>query len=94
MAWESVVARLEYRGRALHAITLSPIVLNAIGEGQPDTHDPHANNEFLDTRGLPAVAAGAKARYILERLAALSAPFGTSIEVTGETARISLGNGP
>jgi poly-gamma-glutamate synthesis protein (capsule biosynthesis protein) len=94
MAWESVVARLEYRGTALHAITLSPIVLNAIGEGQPDTHDPHANDEFLDTRGLPSVAAGAKARYILERLAGLSAPFGTSIEVTGETARVSLGNGP
>jgi poly-gamma-glutamate capsule biosynthesis protein CapA/YwtB (metallophosphatase superfamily) len=94
MAWESVVARLEYRGKALRAITLSPIVLNAIGEGQPDMHDPHANNEFLDTRGLPAVAAGAKARYILERLAALSAPFGTSIEVTGETARISLDNEP
>jgi len=94
MAWESVVARLEYRGKALHALTLSPIVLNAIGEGQPDAHDPHANNEFLDTRGLPSVAVGAKARYILERLAALSAPFGTSIEVTGETARIRLGNGP
>jgi poly-gamma-glutamate capsule biosynthesis protein CapA/YwtB (metallophosphatase superfamily) len=94
MAWESVVARLEYRGKALRAITLSPIVLNAIGEGQPDMQDPHANNEFLDTRGLPSVAAGAKARYILERLAALSAPFGTSIEVTGETARISLGNDP
>jgi poly-gamma-glutamate capsule biosynthesis protein CapA/YwtB (metallophosphatase superfamily) len=94
MAWESVVARLEYRGKALRAITLSPIVLNAIGEGQPDTHDPHANNEFLDTRGLPSVVAGAKARYILERLAALSAPFGTSIEVTGDTARISLGNDP
>jgi poly-gamma-glutamate synthesis protein (capsule biosynthesis protein) len=91
MAWESVVARLEYRGKALRAITFSPIVLNAIGEGQPDTHDPHANNGFLDTRGLPSVATGAKARYILERLAALSAPFGTSIEVTGETGRISLG---
>lgn len=94
MAWESVVARLEYRGRELRAITLSPIVLNAIGDGQPDMHDPHANNEFLDTRGLPSAAAGAKARYILERLAALSAPFGTSIEVSGETARINLGNGP
>jgi poly-gamma-glutamate capsule biosynthesis protein CapA/YwtB (metallophosphatase superfamily) len=94
MAWESVVARLEYRGKALRAITLSPIVLNAIGEGQPDMHDPRANNEFLDTRGLPSVAAGAKARYILERLAALSAPFGTSMEVTGDTARISLGNKP
>jgi poly-gamma-glutamate synthesis protein (capsule biosynthesis protein) len=94
MAWESVVARLEYRGNALRAITLSPIVLNAIGEGQPDMHDPRANNEFLDTRGLPSVAAGARARYILERMAALSAPFGTSIEVTGDTARISLGNKP
>ena len=94
MAWESVVARLEYRGKALRAITFSPIVLNAIGEGQPDAHDPHANNVFLDTRGLPSVAAGATARYILERLAALSAPFGTSIEVTGETARISLGTDP
>jgi poly-gamma-glutamate synthesis protein (capsule biosynthesis protein) len=94
MAWESVVARLEYRGKALRAITLSPIVLNAVGDGQPDMHDPRANNEFLDTRGLPSIAAGAKARYILERLAALSAPFGTSIEVTGDTARISLGNEP
>jgi poly-gamma-glutamate capsule biosynthesis protein CapA/YwtB (metallophosphatase superfamily) len=94
MVWESVVARLEYRGKALRAITLSPIILNAVGEGQPDAHDPHANNEFLDTRGLPSIAAGAKAHYILERLTALSAPFGTSIEVTGETARISLGNDP
>jgi poly-gamma-glutamate capsule biosynthesis protein CapA/YwtB (metallophosphatase superfamily) len=94
MAWESVVARLEYHGKELRAITLTPIVLNTIGEGQPDTHDPHANNEFLHTRGLPAVAAGAKAHYILERLAALSAPFGTSIEITGEIARIRLGNGP
>jgi hypothetical protein len=94
MAWESVVARLEYHGKALHAITFSPIILNAIGEGQPDAHDPHTNNEFLDTRGLPSVATGAKARYILERLVALSAPFGTSIEVTGEIARISLGNDP
>lgn len=94
VAWESVVARLEYRGKALHAISLSPIVLNAIGNGQPDMRDPHANNEFLDTRGLPSIAVGAKARYILERLAALSAPFGTSIEVSGENAQISLGNDP
>jgi poly-gamma-glutamate capsule biosynthesis protein CapA/YwtB (metallophosphatase superfamily) len=93
MAWESVVARLEYRDKVLRAITLVPIVLNPIGEGQADTHDPHADNEFLHTRGLPAAASGAKARYILERLAALSAPFGTTIEVAGETARIDLANG-
>lgn len=90
MAWESVVARLEYRDKALRAITLSPIVLNPIGEGQPDVHDPHADNDFLHTRGLPAPAVAARAHYILERLAALSAPFGTAIEVTGDTGRINL----
>jgi len=94
MAWESVVARLEYRDGVLRAITFSPIVLNVIGDGQPDVHDPHANNAFLDTRGLPSAATGAKAGYILARLAALSEPFGTRLEITGDSARISLASGP
>jgi poly-gamma-glutamate capsule biosynthesis protein CapA/YwtB (metallophosphatase superfamily) len=83
IAWESVVARVEFRGKALRAIHFFPIVLNTIGDGQPDVHDPYANNEFLDTRGLPSAATGAKATYILERLAALSRPFGTRIAVSG-----------
>src|SRR6185437_73571 len=35
IAWESVVARVEFRGRTLQGITLLPIALNSIGEGQP-----------------------------------------------------------
>jgi hypothetical protein len=39
---------------------------------------------------LPTPAAGARAGYILERLAELSKPFGTKIEVKGDTAEIKL----
>ena len=45
---------------------------------------------FLDTRGLPKPATGEQARYILERLAESSRPFGTLVEVKGETAEINL----
>jgi hypothetical protein len=61
-----------------------------VGEGQPDAHNPYANNQFLDTRGLPSPATGARAGYILERLADLSKPFGTTIEIKGDTAEIKL----
>ncbi|HEY4214838.1 MAG TPA: CapA family protein [Steroidobacteraceae bacterium] len=90
IAWESVVAHLQFQGVALQSITLTPLILNRIGRGQPDVHDPHTNNEFLDTRGLPARASGAQATYILDRLAQLSAPLGTKVQVDGETARIDL----
>jgi len=85
------VARLEFRGKTLQAITLWPIVLNPIGDGQPDAHDPYANNAFLHTRGLPSAATGARASYIISRLARLSAPFGTRVEASGEAGRIVLG---
>jgi poly-gamma-glutamate synthesis protein (capsule biosynthesis protein) len=88
--FESVVAHLEYQGRVLQSISVRPVVLNVLGEGQPDVHDPRAANQFLFTRGLPAPAAGAQAGYILERLADFSKPFGTSLEVAGETARIRI----
>jgi poly-gamma-glutamate capsule biosynthesis protein CapA/YwtB (metallophosphatase superfamily) len=90
LAWESVVADLEFQGKRLRSITLRPIELNNIGDGQPDVHNPFASNEFLHTRGLPSLASGAKATYILERLADLSKPFGTKIVLKGETAQIAL----
>jgi poly-gamma-glutamate capsule biosynthesis protein CapA/YwtB (metallophosphatase superfamily) len=89
IAWESVIATLAYEGNRLQSITLTPLSLNAIGAGQPDVHDPYANNEFLDTRGLPSRATGAKARYILERVARLSTPFGTRLELKGDRALVS-----
>jgi poly-gamma-glutamate capsule biosynthesis protein CapA/YwtB (metallophosphatase superfamily) len=97
MAWESVVASIQFtspgaaRGAndgAVKSIALRPVVLNTIGDGQPDVHNPYASNEFLHTRGLPAPATGARAGYILQRVANASKPFGTTIEIKGETASV------
>jgi hypothetical protein len=65
-------------------------VLNNIGEGQPEVHNEYASNQFLHTRGLPAPATGARAGYILQRLADASKPFGTMMEITGETATVTV----
>jgi poly-gamma-glutamate capsule biosynthesis protein CapA/YwtB (metallophosphatase superfamily) len=94
MSWESVVATVEFQGpsqaKSLNSISLRPIALNVIGEGQPDVHSEYTNNQFLDTRGLPASATGSRAGYILQRLADESKPFGTRVEIKGETAEIKL----
>ena len=88
--FQSVVAHLEYQGKTLRAIAVRPIVMNVLGEGQPDVQDPRATNQFLFTRGLPAPATGAEAGYILERLAEASRSFGTQMMIKGETAEIGL----
>jgi poly-gamma-glutamate capsule biosynthesis protein CapA/YwtB (metallophosphatase superfamily) len=90
MSWESVVAYVEFEGKNLKSISLRPIALNVVGEGQPDIHNEYTNNQFLDTRGLPAPATGSRAGYILQRLADASKPFGTRVEVNGETGEIKL----
>jgi poly-gamma-glutamate capsule biosynthesis protein CapA/YwtB (metallophosphatase superfamily) len=90
MSWESAVAYLRFDGRHLVSISIRPIVMNNLGEGQPDVHNEYASNPFLYTRGLPSPATGARARYILERLADLSKPFGTRLDIKGETAEIQL----
>jgi poly-gamma-glutamate synthesis protein (capsule biosynthesis protein) len=91
--WESVVAYVDFQGKNLQSIRFRPIAMNKIGKGQADTQDEHTNNLFLQTRGLPAPATGEQAHYILERLAGLSRPFGTTIEVKGDTAEIKLKGG-
>jgi len=91
--WESVVAYLQYQGEKLQSISFRPVFQNKIGKGDADVHNGHTNNQFLDTRGLPTPATGERARYILERLAASSRPFGTTVEVKGETAEIGLKGG-
>ncbi len=90
MNWESAVAYVEFKGKELRSISLRPIALNNLGEGQPDVHSEYTNNEFLDTRGLPAPATGAKAGYILERLADASKPFGTAMAIREDSAGIVL----
>jgi poly-gamma-glutamate capsule biosynthesis protein CapA/YwtB (metallophosphatase superfamily) len=90
MNWESAVAYLQFQGKKLQSISFRPIVLNYVGEGQPDIHNEYANNQFLDTRGLPSPVTGARAGYILQRLADASRPFGTTVEIKGDTAEIKL----
>jgi poly-gamma-glutamate capsule biosynthesis protein CapA/YwtB (metallophosphatase superfamily) len=90
IVWESVVAYVDFLGKNLQSIQFRPIAMNKIGQGQPDTQDEHTNNLFLQTRGLPAPVTGDQAHYILERLADLSRPFGTTIEVNGDRAEIKL----
>src|SRR6266849_1904544 len=90
MAWESVVATVQFQMRSLASISFRPVVLNNIGEGQPDVHNEYASNQFLHTRGLPAPATRARAGYILQRLADASKPFGTMMEIRGETATVTV----
>jgi poly-gamma-glutamate synthesis protein (capsule biosynthesis protein) len=90
MAWESVVATVGFRARSLASISFRPVVMNTIGDGQPDVHNEYATNEFLVTRGLPAPATGARAGYILQRLADASKPFGTQMAISGDTATITI----
>src|SRR6266481_8636726 len=81
---------VQFQGRNLQSISFRPIALNNVGEGQPDIHNQYTNNQFLDTRGLPSPAMGARAGYILQRLADASKPFGTKFEIKGDTAQIKL----
>jgi poly-gamma-glutamate synthesis protein (capsule biosynthesis protein) len=90
MSWESLVATVRVEGKAVKSISLRPVVLNPIGDGQPDVHNPYTSNEFLHTRGLPTAATGARAGYILERVAAASKPFATRIDVTGDRGTIAV----
>src|ERR1051326_7787710 len=88
--WESVVAHVDFRGKDLQSITFQPIAMNKIGQGQPDLHNEHTNNLFLQTRGLPKPVTGDQAGYILQRLAVSSRPFGTTVVVKGDAAAINL----
>ena len=90
MNWESAVAYVQFQGKNLQSISFRPIALNNVGDGQPDIHNEYTNNQFLDTRGLPSPVTGARAGYILQRLADASKPFGTTVEVKGDTAEIKL----
>jgi hypothetical protein len=75
---------------SLKSIKFRPIAVNKIGESQADTPDTRTNNLLLQTSGLPRVATGEQAYAILQRLADLSRPFGTNVEIIGEIAEVKL----
>jgi len=72
--WESAVALLRWKSGRLAAIELHPITLG-FGLARAE-------------RGRPRLAAPAAAQRILERLARLSQPFGTRIDVTGGVGNV------
>jgi hypothetical protein len=72
--YESIVAVSEYRHGELSEVVLHPIELD-LGARMAD-------------RGIPHAATGATAHRILDRLAELSKPFGTQIEIDGDTGII------
>ena len=80
-AWESVVATLSVGEDGVHEAVFTPVVLD---EGVADEF-------FLEMRGYPEVAEGEAGAAILERLAAMSAAYGTALEVDGGTARWRAG---
>jgi poly-gamma-glutamate synthesis protein (capsule biosynthesis protein) len=90
MNWESAIASVQFEGKNLKSILMRPIALNNIGEGQPDVHSEYTNNQFLQTRGLPTPVTGKRAGFILQRIADASKPFGTVMEIKGDTAEIKL----
>lgn len=92
--WESVVAYVDFEGDKLRAVRFQPIAMNKVGKGLPNPHDQNDVNQYHRTRGLPRPATGDQARYLLERLAELSKPFGTTVQIKGGTAEIELQSAP
>jgi poly-gamma-glutamate capsule biosynthesis protein CapA/YwtB (metallophosphatase superfamily) len=84
--WESVVAYVDFEGTTLKSIKFRPIAVNKIDQSQADTRGTRTNIPS----GLPKVATGEQAYTILQRLADLSRPFGTNVEIDGEVAAVKL----
>lgn len=74
--WETLVANCHFEGRELRGLEFVPVEL---GFGAPPRR-----------RGRPRRATGDYGRQILERFAALSAPYGVTITVEGDSARVEL----
>jgi hypothetical protein len=75
--WQSFVPRITYEDGKVVEIELHPL---ALGFGQP-----------LYERGVPVLARGAQAVKVLDRLAELSRPYGTTITVEDGVGRVVLG---
>ena len=74
--WESVAPVLTFEAGALRGIELIPISLGW--------------KEARHKRGRPRLAQGEEGLMILERFAALSKPYGTTIEIGAQSATVAL----
>jgi poly-gamma-glutamate capsule biosynthesis protein CapA/YwtB (metallophosphatase superfamily) len=74
--WESLLPTLTYADGDVQAIELRPVSLG-LGEAR-------------HLRGRPRLATGEQAEHIFSRFAALSAPFGTKLDIAGDVATVRL----
>ena len=91
MNWESAVAYVEFSGEepAVGFVSANR-TLNNVGEGQPDIHNEYANNQFLDTRGLPSPVRRGERVISSNAWPTRPSHFGTTIEIKGDTGEIKL----
>jgi poly-gamma-glutamate synthesis protein (capsule biosynthesis protein) len=75
--WETVVPTCYFRDGQLRGIELLPVTLQ---HGRP-----------VHQRGRPLVAGGEHGHRILSRFAALSKPYGTTLEIDGDRAIVPIG---
>jgi poly-gamma-glutamate synthesis protein (capsule biosynthesis protein) len=81
VTWESVIADCTFRDGKLAELKLHALALNESGE---------AGDDFFRTRGRPNFADTSHAQTIFERMQKLSAPLGTPIVITSESAEIKI----
>lgn len=80
--WESVIVHADFAAGRLLQFELVPVVLNELGDGDPESV------EFYATRGRPRLAEAPRAEAILARLATLSAALGTRFSIDGGRGRM------
>ncbi len=79
--WQSVVADCRCTKAGVASLAFTPVQMNDTGLGGVSD---------METRGMPDIAAGEAGAKILERLAAISAPYGTKMRITNGRAELLL----
>jgi poly-gamma-glutamate capsule biosynthesis protein CapA/YwtB (metallophosphatase superfamily) len=80
--WDSVIVDCRCTKAGFEHISLTPVQMNDTGLGGLDD---------MTTRGAPSLAEGETARKILQRLADMSAKYGTKLKIADGKAEIALG---
>ncbi len=79
--WQSVMVDCRCTKAGVTSLAFTPVQMNDTGLGGVSD---------METRGMPDVATGENAAKILERLAAISAPYGTRMKIANGRAELVL----
>lgn len=73
--WDSAIIDLVFENGKVRRLDILPVALNEVGI---------STEKHFETRGRPTLARGERARRILERLATISAPYGTNLVIEND----------